>query len=259
MYDPKSGVNVTDFVSLGERNGSIQHAPLKYLCHVAETNEVWGINSRKTVVSWRFNPHASLTVLSGHSDIIECIASNTAEPLLIYTGAADGSMRRWERTQVNPFLYTQENLSTQRDTVYDSRSKDAPVFRSTLHRNSEKRRKLQVDLHKHIEYKLGQWRSHVEHLNGGPSRWADVVEHQLGLMSETARETFTVQQRQLKRHAKKLGVFVDDDHQSSKETTNRKTTFVRVVYLDKMDMLIGSSDDGDICTHIVCNTILIHL
>lgn len=249
LYDPRSGVNVSEFVTFGRAADNEKQISAKNMFFCAETNELWAINGRKCLLCWRFNINTSVTVLSGHTSTVECLCSTANEPLIIYSGGADGVIRRWERTQLNAFMYSQEQLFLQKETILNStKVLDRPIFRSTIHSNSEMRRKLQVNLRKHIQYKLNVWQSHVDDSDVGrfgQSRQRE-TKHQLGLMSKTARESFNVQDRQLRTRAKKLGVFIEDSSAGKKEN-HVKSTIICSVYYDKLDLLITGNDDHRIC------------
>lgn len=75
VYDPRSGINVSDFVTIdNERlHGNSGPFGFKHLTYIPETNEVVGITTRRSLMFWKYNPVASLTVLPGHADIVECL------------------------------------------------------------------------------------------------------------------------------------------------------------------------------------------
>ncbi|KAI8837830.1 WD40-repeat-containing domain protein [Chytridium lagenaria] len=76
VYDPRSGINVTDFVSANDDRIHQTNTTLcfKHLQFVPEINEVIGITNRRSIVIWKYNPVASVTVLSGHTDVVEKLA-----------------------------------------------------------------------------------------------------------------------------------------------------------------------------------------
>nr|KAJ3422640.1 hypothetical protein HK105_007194 [Polyrhizophydium stewartii] len=125
VYDPRSGINVSDFVRTDDERF---HPPggtfsFKYLMYIPENNEVIGISTRRSLVIWRYNSVAPLTVLPGHADIAECLTFTSKEPLLIFSGGDDGIIRKWERLQLNTFMYSQETLMLPKDDFGDA---DAP-------------------------------------------------------------------------------------------------------------------------------------
>ena len=44
-------------------------------------------------------------------------ASDPKEPVLIFSGGDDGVIRKWERLQLNTFMYSQESLSLPKEDV----------------------------------------------------------------------------------------------------------------------------------------------
>jgi WD40 repeat protein len=107
VYDPRTGINVSDFVRTDDERFHPKGGPfgLKSLQYITETSEVIGISSRKSLVVWRYNSAAPITVLPGHGDIVECLSFNPKEPILIFSGGDDGIIRKWERLQLNMFMY----------------------------------------------------------------------------------------------------------------------------------------------------------
>ncbi|KAI8927284.1 quinon protein alcohol dehydrogenase-like superfamily [Entophlyctis helioformis] len=92
----------------------------KYLLFIPETNEVVAVSTRRSVVIWRYNSVAPLTVLPGHADIVECLTFTSKEPLLIFSGGDDGIIRKWERLQLNTFMYSQETLTLPKEEFMDA-------------------------------------------------------------------------------------------------------------------------------------------
>lgn len=114
VYDPRSGINVSDFVRTDDDRFHIRGGTFgfKQLLFIPETNEVIGISSRRSLVIWKYNSSAPLTVLPGHSDIVECLTFSitcfnidSKDPILIFSGGDDGVIRKWERLQLNTFMY----------------------------------------------------------------------------------------------------------------------------------------------------------
>ncbi|KAJ3261749.1 hypothetical protein HK103_004700 [Boothiomyces macroporosus] len=112
VYDPRSGINVSDFVQTDDerfhlRGGSIG---FRTMIFVPETNEVIAVSNRRSVVVWRYNSVAPLTVLPGH---------NSKEPILIFSGGDDGIIRKWERLQLITFMYSQESYVLPKEEFKD--------------------------------------------------------------------------------------------------------------------------------------------
>ncbi|KAJ3139429.1 hypothetical protein HK101_003641 [Irineochytrium annulatum] len=205
VYDPRSGINVTDFVgaSDGERVTHNAHSGAvfyKQLLFVPEVNEVIGATNRRSLTIWKYNPIASVTVLSGHTDVVECLAFTLKEPLLIFSGGTDGIIRKWERLQLNTFMYraivSQEPLILPKE----EKQEDEPIVHS-LSRNPEERRKKQAALHRRVSENLDAWRrggaSHQE--EGDPLRGG---ENQVELMSAEALRAFRRRQSRIRTQGK---------------------------------------------------------
>jgi len=56
-----------------------------------------------------------LSTLKGHSDIIETLTYTEKDPLLIYSGGASSEIRRWERLQLNSFMYSHDKICFLKD------------------------------------------------------------------------------------------------------------------------------------------------
>ncbi|KAJ3305098.1 hypothetical protein HDV03_002025 [Kappamyces sp. JEL0829] len=110
VFDPRSGINVSDFVKTDDERLYGSTLRFKNLLYIPETNEVVGISTRRALVFWKYNAVAPLTVLPGHADIVECLTFNAKEPILIFSGGDDGIIKKWERLQLNTFMYGQESL-----------------------------------------------------------------------------------------------------------------------------------------------------
>lgn len=127
VYDPRSGINVSDFVATdGEHiNGDVCY---KNFIYIPENNEVIGISTRRSLIFWKYNSTASLTVLPGHTDIAECLTYTSREPLLVFSGGDDGTIVKWERLQLNTFMYSHENLILPREEFLSTKKKLSSKF-----------------------------------------------------------------------------------------------------------------------------------
>jgi WD40 repeat protein len=82
IYDPRSGINVSDFVNTDSemfRTSGVGFG-FKNLLFIPENNEVIGISTRRSLIFWKYNAAAPLTILPGidyiyigHTDIVECL------------------------------------------------------------------------------------------------------------------------------------------------------------------------------------------
>jgi WD40 repeat protein len=135
VYDPRSGINVSDFVQTDDERF---HPPggsfgFKLMNYIPETSEVIAVTTRRSLVFWKYNSMAPLTVLPGHTDIVECLTFNPKEPILIFSGGDDGIIRKWERLQLNTFMYSQEVLLLPKEEVPEVSKKDI----STVHKDKK--------------------------------------------------------------------------------------------------------------------------
>ena len=117
FFEPKSGSNVSEFVDLLElHNGrtkncmSFKEHTFQLLKYVPDTHEVLGSTSRKDLLSWRSSVGASSCVRRMVGSHIETITFTCKSPLLLFMGSFDGDMLKWERLQMNPFDFQQEEL-----------------------------------------------------------------------------------------------------------------------------------------------------
>ncbi|ORX42833.1 WD40 repeat-like protein [Piromyces finnis] len=112
IWDPKGGINVSDFVttSLPPFIGHI-----KKLFYVPEGNQIFGTTNNRSIIIWKYNPAASSSTLKGHSDIIETLTFTEKEPLLIFSGGAYSEIQRWERLQLNSFMYSHDTVCFLKD------------------------------------------------------------------------------------------------------------------------------------------------
>jgi WD40 repeat protein len=86
IYDPRSGINVTDHVSFDTHaynpKGSL--FSFKSLLYVPETNQIIGVTNRKSIVVWKYNQNAAITILNGHTDSVQSLTfSITHYPLML--------------------------------------------------------------------------------------------------------------------------------------------------------------------------------
>ncbi|KAJ3217607.1 hypothetical protein HDU67_007549 [Dinochytrium kinnereticum] len=188
VYDPRSGINVSDFVSTNDDRIHQNNNTLcfKHLQFIPEVNEVIGITNRRSAVVWKYNPVASVTVLSGHTDVVEKLAFTLKEPLLIFSGGSDGIIRKWERLQLNSFMYSQEPLFLPKEE-----KQEAEILANSFSRNPEERRKKQAALHRRVSEKLDFWKRGLDE---------DLKNHenQVELMSADTLRAFRRKQLKLK-------------------------------------------------------------
>ncbi|KAI8996698.1 quinon protein alcohol dehydrogenase-like superfamily [Gaertneriomyces semiglobifer] len=240
VYDPRSGVNVSDFVRLGgdqfsEAGGG---ACFKHLVFVPEVNQVLASTNRRCIVVWKHSPLGAVTLLPGHQDVVECLAYTTKEPLLFFSGGDDGVIRKWERLQLNTFMYSQEILDIPKEEVQEE-----PPLETTFSRIPEVRRLRQAALHKRISAKLQTWQ-HLE----------DVSEED-GLMLATdalamgRKKTATFRTPASGRQGMYRGLVtaakINGKPRREREATS-KPGVVAMTYSEELDMLIAGYEDSKI-------------
>ncbi|KAJ3342908.1 hypothetical protein HDU93_000567 [Gonapodya sp. JEL0774] len=166
VFEARSGVNVTDFVQgphdpkilemagvvgSGQGPGSrLSSARLngqssatsrssnsvgsglgfKRLLYVEEGACIVGTAGRRLIL-WRFNPASSVSTLIAADAPVEAVTYTAKEPLLIFSAGGDSVVRKWERLQLNAFLYAQEPLTLPRELVVQDSGKDLGSYFAT--------------------------------------------------------------------------------------------------------------------------------
>ncbi|KAJ3051739.1 hypothetical protein HK097_007248 [Rhizophlyctis rosea] len=196
----------------------------------------------RSMVIWRYNQMASVTVLPGHADVVECLTFTSKEPLLIFSGGDDGIIKKWERLQLNTFMYSEETL-----ILPNPEPTTPPPVQTTLTRDPTLRRKQQSLLHKRISEKLDTWKRFME----------DDTERQqqVALMSGSAVKAFQRKQQQLeapKQRRRSLDVIdgggsgrgVGGMAVASKPVS--RPGVVSLCYYEDLDLLVSGYEDSKI-------------
>mmetsp|Transcript_34014 Transcript_34014/g.57193 ORF Transcript_34014/g.57193 Transcript_34014/m.57193 type:complete len:788 (+) Transcript_34014:49-2412(+) len=117
VYDPRTGVNVTEYVpSLVPPDWDGVRRPegtaFQTFFAFPDSSEVVGATSSKHLIVWKHNPCAARRVIRGHEDWVECLTVACGN--VIYSGGADMTVRRWEvNAHLMADLYScQEVLNT---------------------------------------------------------------------------------------------------------------------------------------------------
>eukprot|EP01135_Chromosphaera_perkinsii_P010375 Nk52_evm47s2118 gene=Nk52_evmTU47s2118 len=132
VYDPRTGANVSDFVGTFNHSGSESGAiSFKKLTYIPEVNEVIGTTSRKHLYVWKYNPFAPVTTLHGHDDVVECLTYTPKVPVLIFSGAGDGRIIKWERLQLSSLMYSHESFRCSQEGKGGSSNQDDDSGMST--------------------------------------------------------------------------------------------------------------------------------
>jgi len=74
IWDPKGGINVSEFVTTSLPS-FIGH--IRKLFYVPEGNHIFGTTNNRSILIWKYNSAASSSTLKGHSDIIETLTFST--------------------------------------------------------------------------------------------------------------------------------------------------------------------------------------
>ncbi|KAI8810660.1 WD40-repeat-containing domain protein [Cladochytrium replicatum] len=245
VYDPRSGVNVSDFVSTDNAGFHQHNGPFcfRQLVFVPDANEVLGITNRRSVAIWRFNPTAPLTVLTGHTDVVETLTFTSKEPLLIFSGGGDGAIRKWERLQLNTFMYSQESLGVPKEE-----KREEQVIFNSYAKKPEERRKLQAALHRRISQRLEMWQRSLDDdtITGGKSKGHSGGSKQLELMSSSAAAAFRRKEQQdLGSKERRMSRSLDEWKGTGLVKASRPGV-VSMKYYEDLDLLISGYEDSKI-------------
>jgi WD40 repeat protein len=105
MNSTDNNFQVSDFTQITDKRLGSHFGGFRYLFYIPDSNEVIATSTRRNIAFWRFNSVAPCTVLSGNSDIIDCLCYTSHEPVLIFSGGDEGVIKKWERMQLNTFMY----------------------------------------------------------------------------------------------------------------------------------------------------------
>ncbi|KAI9199249.1 WD40-repeat-containing domain protein [Polychytrium aggregatum] len=244
VFDPRSGINVSDFVSTDnelfhQHNGAFF---FRQLLFVPEINEVIGLSNRRSVTTWKYNPVASVTVLSGHTDVVECLALTTKEPLLIFSGGGDGVIRKWERLQLNSFMYSQETLALPKEE-----KPDEEVFHNHISKDPEERRKKQAALHKRVTKSLSSWKRVMQEDLEGHKSQVELMAR--STVKEWRRKHIMMNERQSTSsdEAEKKSIAQKKKAEIAKDLTKpAKSGVLSLFYYEDLDYLISGYEDSRI-------------
>ncbi|KAG4091430.1 WD40 repeat-like protein [Neocallimastix lanati (nom. inval.)] len=136
IWDPKGGINVSDFVTTSLPSSFAGH--FKKLFYVPEGNHIFGTTNNRSIVIWKYNSAASISTLKGHSDIIETLTYTEKDPLLIYSGGASSEIQRWERLQLNTFMYSHDTVCFLKD-INKAKNKEKNEDKNKNNNNNKKK------------------------------------------------------------------------------------------------------------------------
>lgn len=115
LFDPKSGENVTEFIPTFEsdtkdRGNDYYYHRIVKLRNNPDSGQLVSATSRRHVIVWKFIPSGCITSLKLKC-AIESLAYTKKAPLLFFSGAADGCVYKWERSQNSTFIFSVDQLS----------------------------------------------------------------------------------------------------------------------------------------------------
>ncbi|XP_065055672.1 uncharacterized WD repeat-containing protein alr2800-like isoform X1 [Rhopilema esculentum] len=110
MYDPKSGDNVSEFIGTFQNlDDDPERHELCLLQYIPDLGQVFGTNSRRHIMCWKYNASGCITALRNRN-AAECLTYTKKVPILVFNGDAEGQIIKWERLQSNTFMYSKEIL-----------------------------------------------------------------------------------------------------------------------------------------------------
>jgi WD40 repeat protein len=111
LYEPKSGDNISEFTRIlsepEHRNDSTLTVQL--LVYEPDIKQVLGSTNQKELCVWKYSP-SYCTCTQFCDTHIETLAYTNKVPILIFSGHIDGTVLKWERLQLNTFLYSHEQF-----------------------------------------------------------------------------------------------------------------------------------------------------
>jgi hypothetical protein len=271
IYDPRSGLNVSEFVESPDATMRLQSsnnntpnsnqgypakskhpassAVFKQFCYMHDTDEIVGISNRRAIHIWRYETTSPLGVLQGHEDNLECIAYSiiklptyiiaAKEPILIFTCGEEAIINKWERLQLNTFMYGQESINLSAQIIEPIVHTPTKKFSSILDGPSN-RKLLDKPKMKDFIQKLKQFKSydtvdeHSRHVN---------ITGQIELLSAETQRIFK----------RTLTTMMADKESASTKLKNdagyqsKKHSITRMLYHEELDYLVCASFDGCLC------------
>jgi WD40 repeat protein len=218
IYDPKSGLNISEYI-IGGYDKYVLPDPLssyKNFFYFDETGELIATTNRKSFLVFRYNKNVNRSILTEHTAIVEGLTCTVREPIMFFSCSADNQVKKWERLQMNPFIYTSEAIEQAHVEVKKSRDHNDSTYileSGTFHTDPSIRRRKQVDLHKSIRKKLNIWRSNqIDSImrntskNGFHKGWTQNMKNEMELMTNETSLDFKLKERAIEILAEKHGV-----------------------------------------------------
>ncbi|XP_075456977.1 uncharacterized protein LOC142495400 isoform X2 [Ascaphus truei] len=106
LLDPRSGETISDFVDTFK---SQEDGPqLQQLVCLPESSHVIGCSRQNHVTVWKYNKMGCVTVLHTKHPL-ECLSYTGTKLILLFTGDSNGTVEKWERNYISPFIYSKES------------------------------------------------------------------------------------------------------------------------------------------------------
>jgi hypothetical protein len=163
--------------------------------------------------------------------------------LLIFTAGGSGWIRKWERLQLNVFMYSQEVLPNPREDV---KTELEQFVLERVNRDPIEKRKQQLELRRKINERLNFWKA----FQATEESVNSIDNKRTTLMNRESVNTFNHKERQLEEEARRLGLdtaplfFKDSNKNKFKKS---KTAGLKVVYYEALDLLLCGYEDSKIC------------
>ncbi|KAJ7316603.1 hypothetical protein JRQ81_002765 [Phrynocephalus forsythii] len=108
LYEPQSGEIVSHFISTFQ--GHQKDGPvLQQLLSLPDSRHVIGTAKPQQLLVWRYNELGCLTMLACQKPL-ECLAYAKKEPVQLFSGDSSGTVQKWEKSCISPFIYSRESF-----------------------------------------------------------------------------------------------------------------------------------------------------
>nr|XP_020645979.1 vegetative incompatibility protein HET-E-1-like isoform X2 [Pogona vitticeps] len=108
LYEPQSGEIVSQFISTfqdNQKDGPV----LQQLFSLPDSKHVIGTAKPQHILVWRYNELGCLTILHCKKTL-ECLAYAKKEPVQLFSGDSSGTVQKWEKSYISPFIYSKESF-----------------------------------------------------------------------------------------------------------------------------------------------------
>jgi WD40 repeat protein len=226
VYDPKSGIEITDFVQIQDESSNRAWDQIyKHFLYVSESDEVIGVTARRMVRIWRYTKGACLTILKDHDDAIESLTFTNKDPILIFSGGEGAVIRQWERLQLNSFMYGRDIIDLKSYITGDDKKG------KSLNRNRrigfEDDHEFNIKLHEQMEL-----------LNSNTVRRLKRTLTLIGKNDHKPKQS---------KHIRKL-IEGDEEKQTNQPSKVRKQYgLMKIEFYEPLDWLVCACEDSNLC------------